>query len=232
MTARTPPVPPRYLGAAALALLVLLGAWYWLGSKPPPAKAPPAIRGRHRDACSARTCRCTSRDSAPCRPSTPSPSPRASTGRSTRSRSPKGRTSRRARCWCRSTRGPTRRRSSIAIATRAKDVALLANAQRDMERYTLLAPEDLASKQTVDTQRALIAQLVAQVKGDEARHRQRAHPARLHHHHLADRRAHRHPPDRSGQHRARERYDRHGGRDAARADRGHLHACPRSSSNS
>ena len=43
MTARTPPVPPRYLGAAALALLVLLGAWYWLGSKPPPAKAPPAI---------------------------------------------------------------------------------------------------------------------------------------------------------------------------------------------
>ena len=54
------------------------------------------------------------------------------------------------------------------MATRAKDVALLANAQRDMERYTLLAPEDLASKQTVDTQRALVAQLVAQVKGDEA----------------------------------------------------------------
>jgi multidrug efflux system membrane fusion protein len=56
----------------------------------------------------------------------------------------------------------------IAVATRAKDQALLANAQRDMERYTVLAPEDLASKQTVDTQRALIAQLIAQVKGDEA----------------------------------------------------------------
>jgi membrane fusion protein, multidrug efflux system len=56
----------------------------------------------------------------------------------------------------------------IAQATRAKDEALLANAHRDMERYSELAPEDLASKQTVDTQRALIAQLEAQVKGDDA----------------------------------------------------------------
>lgn len=56
----------------------------------------------------------------------------------------------------------------VAIATRDKDRALLENAHRDMDRYTLLEPEDLASKQTVDTQRALIAQLVAQIKGDEA----------------------------------------------------------------
>ena len=56
----------------------------------------------------------------------------------------------------------------VAIATRDKDKALLANAHRDMERYTLLEPEDLASKQTVDTQHSLIAQLTAQVKGDEA----------------------------------------------------------------
>jgi multidrug efflux system membrane fusion protein len=56
----------------------------------------------------------------------------------------------------------------VAIATRDKDQALLANAHRDMDRYALLAPEDLASKQTVDTQRSLIAQLAAQVKGDEA----------------------------------------------------------------
>jgi membrane fusion protein, multidrug efflux system len=55
-----------------------------------------------------------------------------------------------------------------AVATRDKDRAQLANAHRDMERYTELAPEDLASKQTVDTQKALIAQLTAQVKGDEA----------------------------------------------------------------
>jgi membrane fusion protein, multidrug efflux system len=56
----------------------------------------------------------------------------------------------------------------IAVATRDKDRAQLENARRDLERYELLAPEDLASKQTVDTQKALIAQLVAQVKGDEA----------------------------------------------------------------
>jgi multidrug efflux system membrane fusion protein len=56
----------------------------------------------------------------------------------------------------------------VAIATRDKDRALLANAHRDMDRYAELAPEDLASKQTVDTQRALIAQLAAQIKGDEA----------------------------------------------------------------
>ena len=37
-----------------------------------------------------------------------------------------------------------------------------------MQRYEQLAPEDLASKQTVDTQRALIAQLTAQVRGDAA----------------------------------------------------------------
>ena len=56
----------------------------------------------------------------------------------------------------------------VAQATRAKDEALLANARLDMQRYEQLAPEDLASKQTVDTQRALIAQLGAQVKGDAA----------------------------------------------------------------
>jgi membrane fusion protein, multidrug efflux system len=56
----------------------------------------------------------------------------------------------------------------VAIATRDKDRAQLANARRDLERYELLAPEDLASRQTVDTQRSLIAQLQAQVKGDEA----------------------------------------------------------------
>lgn len=56
----------------------------------------------------------------------------------------------------------------VAIAQRDKDRAQLENAHRDMERYTILAPEDLASKQTVDTQKALIAQLGAQLKGDDA----------------------------------------------------------------
>jgi multidrug efflux system membrane fusion protein len=56
----------------------------------------------------------------------------------------------------------------VAVATRDRDRAQLENAHRDMDRYTQLEPDDLASKQTVDTQRALIAQLVAQIKGDEA----------------------------------------------------------------
>ena len=55
-----------------------------------------------------------------------------------------------------------------AKAAAAKDSATLTNARRDLERYELLAPEELASKQTVDTQHSLVAQLDAQVKGDEA----------------------------------------------------------------
>lgn len=55
-----------------------------------------------------------------------------------------------------------------AVATKAKDEAQLANARRDFERYTKLEPQDLASKQTVDTQRALVDQLTAQLKVDQA----------------------------------------------------------------
>ncbi len=55
-----------------------------------------------------------------------------------------------------------------AVATKAKDDALLANARRDMDRYIELQPQNLASKQTVDTQHALVGQLAAQVQGDKA----------------------------------------------------------------
>jgi membrane fusion protein, multidrug efflux system len=55
-----------------------------------------------------------------------------------------------------------------AIATKAKDAAQLANAKRDLERYTILQPQDLASKQTVDTQRAMVDQLNAQLQVDQA----------------------------------------------------------------
>jgi len=55
-----------------------------------------------------------------------------------------------------------------AIATKAKDAATLANAKRDLERYTILQPQDLASKQTVDTQHALVDQLIAQLQVDQA----------------------------------------------------------------
>lgn len=55
-----------------------------------------------------------------------------------------------------------------AVATKAKDAAMLENAKRDVERYALLQPQDLASKQTVDTARALLDQLTAQVQVDQA----------------------------------------------------------------
>jgi multidrug efflux system membrane fusion protein len=55
-----------------------------------------------------------------------------------------------------------------AVATKAKDAAQLANAERDLERYAILQPQDLASKQTVDTQRALVDQLKAQLQVDQA----------------------------------------------------------------
>ena len=43
-----------------------------------------------------------------------------------------------------------------AVATKAKDAAQLANAKRDFERYTVLQPQALASKQTVDREKAKI----------------------------------------------------------------------------
>src|ERR1700726_3693099 len=55
-----------------------------------------------------------------------------------------------------------------AVATKAKDAAQLGNAKRDLERYTILQPQDLASKQTVDTQRAMVDQLTAQLQVDQA----------------------------------------------------------------
>ena len=63
---------------------------------------------------------------------------------------------------------PNRAALDQAVATKAKDAALLANAKRDLERYTVLQPQDLASKQTVDTQRATVDQLAAQLQVDQA----------------------------------------------------------------
>lgn len=55
-----------------------------------------------------------------------------------------------------------------AEAKKAQDEAQLANAQRDVQRYLMLAPEDYASKQTLDATRSLVAQLSAQIKADHA----------------------------------------------------------------
>ena len=55
-----------------------------------------------------------------------------------------------------------------ASAARQKDVAQLANAKRDLERYVSLEPQHLASQQQMDTQKALVTQLEAQIQADEA----------------------------------------------------------------
>jgi multidrug efflux system membrane fusion protein len=55
-----------------------------------------------------------------------------------------------------------------AVAVKAKDAAQLANAKLDLIRYTQLQPQDLASKQTVDTARANVEQLAAQIQVDQA----------------------------------------------------------------
>jgi multidrug efflux system membrane fusion protein len=54
-----------------------------------------------------------------------------------------------------------------AVAKKALDEAQLDNAKRDMERYSALGGNVIAQK-TIDTQRALVAQLTAQVKQDDA----------------------------------------------------------------
>jgi multidrug efflux system membrane fusion protein len=54
------------------------------------------------------------------------------------------------------------------VATKAKDEAQLANAKLDVDRYTRLAASNAINKQQLDTQKALVAQLEAQVNLDQA----------------------------------------------------------------
>ena len=55
-----------------------------------------------------------------------------------------------------------------AMAKKQQDEAQLANARRDLVRYSSLAQKDFASRQQVETQQATVAQLIAQVAGDNA----------------------------------------------------------------
>jgi multidrug efflux system membrane fusion protein len=55
-----------------------------------------------------------------------------------------------------------------ALAKKAQDEATLANARIDLDRYLRLAATNSGSKQQADTQKALVAQLEAQVKSDQA----------------------------------------------------------------
>jgi membrane fusion protein, multidrug efflux system len=162
------PGPRRALAGAAALLVVLLGAWAWLGHKPAaPAKKPPAIPV---DVATVQradvpvyleglgtvqafyTVTITARVD----------------GQIEKVAFKEGQDVSKGDLLVQIDPRPYQAALGVAIATRDKDRAQLANAQRDMDRYTELAPEDLASKQTVDTQKALIAQLTAQIKGDEA----------------------------------------------------------------
>jgi multidrug efflux system membrane fusion protein len=55
-----------------------------------------------------------------------------------------------------------------ATAKKAQDEAMLANAKRDLERYSRLAANNAGTQQQADTQRATVAQLEAQVRLDQA----------------------------------------------------------------
>jgi len=55
-----------------------------------------------------------------------------------------------------------------AVAKKAQDEALLANAKTDLVRYEQLAASKAGTTQQADTQRALVAQYEAQVKADQA----------------------------------------------------------------
>lgn len=55
-----------------------------------------------------------------------------------------------------------------AIAQKAKDAAQLVNARLDLRRYTQLIKQDAATRQTLDAQKAMVAQLEAAVQSDDA----------------------------------------------------------------
>jgi membrane fusion protein, multidrug efflux system len=55
-----------------------------------------------------------------------------------------------------------------AVAKKVQDEANLANAKLDLQRFSDLATRNFAPTQQVDTQRATVAQLEAQISGDQA----------------------------------------------------------------
>ena len=55
-----------------------------------------------------------------------------------------------------------------AVAKKAQDEASLRDDKLNLDRYASLAKQDFASKQQLDTQKALVDQLTAQIQGDQA----------------------------------------------------------------
>jgi multidrug efflux system membrane fusion protein len=167
MTPRLPAGKPRLILVLVVASLALLVAWHWLKPKPAAAGKPPAI------AVDVAT---VERTDVPVYLEglgtvqafyTVTITARVD-GQIERVAFKEGQDVKKGALLVQIDPRPYQAALGMASATRDKDRALLANAHRDLDRYALLEPEDLASKQTVDTQRSLIAQLAAQVQGDEA----------------------------------------------------------------
>jgi multidrug efflux system membrane fusion protein len=157
----------RLIAVSAVVLAVVLLGWHWLGRKPAPAKTPAAIAVEMATVQRADvpvylqglgtvqafyTVTVTARVD----------------GQVQKIGFTEGQDVKRGALLAQIDPRPYQAALGVALATRDKDGAQLVNARRDMERYQLLAPEELASKQTLDTQQALITQLSAQLKGDEA----------------------------------------------------------------
>ncbi len=158
----------RATTGGAVALCVALGAWYWLSHRtPPPPKAPPAVAVDVATAARGDVPEYLEGLGTVQAFYTVTVTARVD-GRIDRVAFREGQDVKKGALLVQIDPRPYQAALGVAIATRDKDRAQLENARRDLERYELLAPEDLASKQTVDTQKALIAQLIAQVKGDEA----------------------------------------------------------------
>ena len=158
----------RAKAGGAVALCVVLGAWYWLSHRtPPPPKAPPAVAVDVATAARGDVPEYLEGLGTVQAFYTVTVTARVD-GRIDRVAFREGQDVKKGALLVQIDPRPYQAALGVAIATRDKDRAQLENARRDLERYELLAPEDLASKQTVDTQKALIAQLIAQVKGDEA----------------------------------------------------------------
>ncbi|MBW6396903.1 efflux RND transporter periplasmic adaptor subunit [Roseomonas sp. HJA6] len=64
--------------------------------------------------------------------------------------------------------GPYQAALDQAVARKAQDEAQLHNAELNLARYADLARDDFASRQQLANQQALVAQLQAQVRGDDA----------------------------------------------------------------
>lgn len=63
---------------------------------------------------------------------------------------------------------PVKAQLDQAVAQKAKDEALLANARADLERFQQLIKNEFTSRQSLDTQRALVSQYEATVSSDQA----------------------------------------------------------------